>query len=115
MNEPVGNIVYVCGHHFDEITKETLNQIKKKKIKIKTGDLIKTRFDDGKYKEHMWVKIEGLIGDKIMGKLNNEPIYITSLNYGNIVETNINSITGYVSSDGKVTINPLYDKIEEKK
>lgn len=114
MEEPKGNIVHVCRHHFDDLSKETLKQIKEKGIKIKKGDYIKTRFDEGKYREHMWVRVEGLIGDKIIGKLDNIPEYITIVSYGDLVEVDINTITGYMNADNKIMINPLYDKIKEK-
>lgn len=105
--EPVGNIRFLHGHHYPELIEETLSELKKQKIKIKIGDIIKSRFSDGNRTEWMWVKVIGMIGDRILGKLDNIPMFVGGVEYGEIVHVDPNLICGYYSHDGLIGIDPL--------
>lgn len=112
-DEPIENVKFIHGHHYPEMIKETLSEIKKRKIKIKEGDLIKSRFSGEKGTEWMWIRVIGLSEDKILGKLDNIPVLVEEFEYGQVVKVDPNFICGYYSKDGKIGVNPLKKAIEK--
>lgn len=58
-----------------------------KDTKIVPGDFVKIAFyapNDGQ--EHMWVRVNAVNGDKIVGQLDNDPVLIEDLKCGDKVE-----------------------------
>ena len=113
--EPISNIRLIHGDHYPEMIEKTLNELKKRKIKIKEGDYVKSSFLDGTQREWMWVKIIGLSEDELVGKLDNNPISVKNFEYSQVVKVDPRTICGYISKDGKVTVNPLQEAIEKRK
>lgn len=50
---------------------------------VKRGDYVKLIFDD---KERMWVKVKKHKGKKLIGVINNEPVLIEDVKFGDKVE-----------------------------
>ena len=94
MTEDPNNIVVVCA----DCTKERKNKMqeKLKNIDPKTliGKYVKKGFlGENNKVEHMWVEIIGLSKDgKLIGELNNDPIVITHLQSGDVIELDISEI-----------------------
>lgn len=111
MREPVENIVGVHAHHYDEFHDEVMRRIKELKITIKTGDYIKVKFEENGLAEHMWVIVNSTLDNKIVGQLDNEPIVIKNVHYGDVVAIELKKISGYISKDGKIQINPVRESM----
>lgn len=107
VREPVENVRGVHAHHYPDLVKETLDELKRRKIKIKKGDIIKSRFSDGEHTEWMWIRVIERVGDRILGKLDNMPVLVKGVEYGQIVHIDPNLICGYSNKDGSIEINPL--------
>ncbi|MFA5401726.1 MAG: DUF2314 domain-containing protein [Dehalococcoidia bacterium] len=64
---------------------------------IRIGDSIKKRFaEDGAAPEHMWVIVTSIAGDKLVGTLDNDPVGMTSIKYGDRVELDITEVEDIV-------------------
>lgn len=53
---------------------------------IKIGDYIKIRFEEEDKGEYMWVKVKNIDGDKYEGDLDNDPVLIRNISYGDRVK-----------------------------
>ena len=99
-DEIENNMEFFCEHHSDERLEEW--QKHNKNVVILPGDHIKVAFPaahpenpDGELtKEWMWVEVEsvqnrGLKTERIIGMLDNEPVYITKpkVNFRDIIIT----------------------------
>ena len=88
--ENTNNIALICRDCSDERTKEF--QSKFNKYSLKVGDFIKTKFNNKKDNEHMWVQITSIVKDGIIGKLANEPIIMNNLCLGDKVKVKFKDI-----------------------
>ena len=62
-----------------------------KDVEFFIGKLVKKCFGQER-KEHMWVRVEGCVGNVLLGTLDNDPFYIPDLNLGDRVEVRLNEI-----------------------
>jgi len=108
--EMENNMEHFCEFHSDMRLKEW--QENNKNVIIKPGDHIKVGFparhpqsheDDPLTKEWMWIEVHSVKPDKIIGKLDNEPVYITKpkMNYRDIVITFRDEIADHISETWK--------------
>ena len=105
--ENIENTKMICKDCSKNIKKEVIEQLKKLNHKINIGDLIKVNFSNKKYSENMWVEILEYTNNKIIGILQNQPFFLNDINYGDIISVNLNTLTGYISKDKKIIINPI--------
>ena len=109
------NMEYYCEHHSDERLKEW--QEHNKDVKVEAGDHIKVSFpaahpeDPGGEltKEWMWVEITSIQKsktgeDRILGRLDNEPVYITNpkVRYRDIIITFRDEISDLIKGNRNV-------------
>lgn len=61
---------------------------------IKPNDYVKLIFglDENNGKERMWVKITSIKGTYGYGKLTNEPVFITTLSYGDRIKFHLGDV-----------------------
>jgi hypothetical protein len=52
---------------------------------LQRGDVAKMIFEQGPYRERMWVEVEGREGHRYRGQLRNEPVAIEGLHWGDPV------------------------------
>lgn len=76
------NIVLTCRECSDEMYPN------KGKFDVKVGEFAKIRFEaeNGLTSESMWIKVTKVNGDELEGVLDNDPIFIKSVKYGDIVK-----------------------------
>ena len=79
--EPEDNVVFTCSKH----SLETYFKVKQLEKSLEAKDFVYVRFYDGKQHESMWVKIHRGTQLQGYGELNNVPVLLTELNFGDIV------------------------------
>ena len=62
------------------------------KYSLGVGSFVKKCFNDNGETEHMWVKITSLLGDAIIGILDNEPISVKNVKYRDSVKVKFDEI-----------------------
>ncbi len=106
MKEDKGNIIGVCGDCKDSQIVEVKNRMEEEGLKVQRGDIVKVRFEQNGLNEHMWVRVtQVLLGGEIRGILDNQPIVVTDVKYGQVVVKSQDTITGFIR--GKLKINPV--------
>lgn len=81
MEDPA-NIIFVC----EECSKDMYPN--KGKLNANIGEFAKMKFVDGHRTEYMWVKVTDVDqnGEKYKGILDNDPLLVQTVRYGDIVE-----------------------------
>ncbi len=80
------NIVFICSDCTQKIAKPYTGPLSKL-----VGGSIKTSFpteDPMVLREHMWVKVNEVVADAIIGELDNEPAFTTAIKLGARVVVN---------------------------
>lgn len=99
--DPNNNIQYVCKSCIEEKKKETQIDIDTKictRLSTLESFHVKKSFKDGDKSETMWVIIDcsGPLVDidlkVIYGKLDNDPIVVTNVKFGDVVRVEFNEI-----------------------
>lgn len=105
MNEPISNTRFVHKHCAPKPGK-----FMDKKLDYFLNKFVKLKFEDNDNVEYMWVKVEKIDLEKelLIGKLDNDPIDITTCKYGDIIEFSLFAICDVLSEDNKMfNINDL--------
>jgi len=55
-------------------------------------------------REQMWVEVDAVVGGKLVGRLNNHPVWETGLEWGDRVEVEMDSIIDAHDSDGNPVV-----------
>lgn len=105
MTESMGNIRFYCEEHAPAPKKEFaekspeffIGKYVKKQFTVSDADLKVIRGALGPgitapSGEHMWVKISSVDGDKLVGTLDNDPIFAVHLLLGNTVRVSRDEI-----------------------
>ncbi len=88
------NIIAGCKKCFNQRREDFQKTFDKYSLKI--GNFVKKGFKEKEEVEHMWVKITGLKGDRIVGILNNEPVVLKDIKLGDFVEVKFDEIENYL-------------------
>jgi len=72
---------------------------------------VKRVFNDGHGDEVMWVIVESIENGRIVGTLNNEPSYVTSIQLGATVEFGVGDVVDFFYSDGQRTVGAFTDAV----
>lgn len=96
MEEESENIMSVCSECVEERTDRIKAELKKQEIEIRQGDFVKVAFEKGGNKEHMWVNVTKVKGNKIIGTLSNTPCLVENVALGDIVEVTDETIGGFI-------------------
>lgn len=94
MIEEENNVHLFCGSCLDKSKKDFQNRFNKYSLEV--GGYVKKKFVENGKSEHMWVKIIGLKENIVIGLLDNCPLWISSLNYGDILELGFDEIENYM-------------------
>ena len=109
MKEDASNIIGVCGDCKDSQIVEVKRRMEEGGLKVEPGDIVKVRFEQDGLNEHMWVRVtQVLLGGDIRGILDNQPIIVENVKYGQVVVKSQDTITGFIR--GKFKINPVNEK-----
>ena len=93
--EPLENMGLIhegCVEKRREAMQVILKDVKPAQL---VGKFVKASFPAGEQNEHMWVKVTGLAEDPdhdIRGELNNDPILVTDMKNGDIIELKMSEI-----------------------
>ena len=94
MTEPSSNII---GIHKDCAKERKINFQKNfDRYSIKVGDFVKKEFKENGKSEHMWVKIVSLSEKGIKGTLDNDPLFLENIKYGDSVCLKLNEIEQHI-------------------
>jgi uncharacterized protein YegJ (DUF2314 family) len=92
-HEPLSNIGMVCPDHAPrpgKFTGQAPRSFVGKFVKLAFKGKNPRTGDAGL--EHMWVQVKYAIGDKLKGKLANEPVSIMSYKHGDTVDFSVSEI-----------------------
>jgi len=76
--EPLSNIRFVCGHCAPR-PDPTLHV---EALANYVGAYVKLAFREGKWTEHLWVRVTNVQGDGLVGVLTVKPIFVTRVAEG---------------------------------
>jgi uncharacterized protein YegJ (DUF2314 family) len=110
--ENPNNIVRICDHCAKaQVAKPCQELLDDAKIVIQVGDYVKTKFTDHNRKanEHMWCLVTKIEDKKHYGRLDNEPVLVGNVHYGQICEMKMKTISGFIGnrSGVDIKINPI--------
>lgn len=111
MKESLGNVVGICKSCAKDRIKSTKQIMNEYGLEVQGRDFVKLTFKDENGTEHMWVEVTGFVTkDKkkcIIGRLDNVPEIVKSIEYNDIVTMPLDSIGGFMrEQDGiKIEIN----------
>ena len=96
MKEDPRNIQAVCPDFMAQKQEETQSKLAKhiENMKNASQAYVKTCFYDGDKTEHMWIKVEEINEEKstITGRLDNEPVLVQNVFYGDMIQTTFDKI-----------------------
>ncbi len=78
------NIIGICPDCSDQRRKDFHEE--NPECNLTPGDYIKVAVQDDGETEHMWFKVLFIDGDKIVGQLDNYPVVVTNISYGDDFE-----------------------------
>jgi hypothetical protein len=90
MKEPHSNVINVCSSCVEEVKSATQKKLQDTDLTQLVGKFAKVRFSTGLEEpksENMWVKVISVSpGERTFsGTLGNDPFYIPSMEFGNLV------------------------------
>jgi uncharacterized protein YegJ (DUF2314 family) len=73
--------------------------------KRKTGDIffVKKRFSEGEDAEWMWISVKAIEGNRILGVLDSEPVFLKNVRPGLGVQLEVADVEDWVFKSGKTT------------
>lgn len=92
--ENINNIVGIHKECADERKNKFQETFDKNSVEV--GDYVKKCFTNGNEAEHMWVKVNKVEEDKIIGILDNEPVVMSNVKYKDLVEVEFGDIEEYL-------------------
>lgn len=95
MKEPLSNIGGICDKHANLRLSEFQKTIGERTIT--KGSYIKAAFIDGSATEYMWIRVISINQDTIEGILDNDPIVVRNILYGDTVKINISKIADLIN------------------
>jgi uncharacterized protein YegJ (DUF2314 family) len=69
-----------------------------------SGFTVKAKFEDGKETEYMWIDDPHLDGKKLVGRLNNEPEWVKSVKFGDVVSVPKDQISDWMYIDNGLLV-----------
>ena len=83
------NIYFTCPEHSAKPDRRYLNW----RLEHFLGRHVKKSFNDNKGQtEHLWIKIFKIDGGKLVGKVDNDPVFDIGIRFGNIVRVDRSEI-----------------------
>ncbi len=93
--ENIKNIEIICNDCAKERKRDFQKKFNKKELRV--GDLIKKKFFNQEHNEHMWVKVIKIKSNGlIVGRLNNKPLVLKELRFGDIVKVRLKEISDLI-------------------
>ena len=83
------NLQFFYSH--PECASKPDSELTTKDVEFFIGKAVKKCFGQER-KEHMWVQVQGHVGNVLIGALDNEPVFISKLKRGDRVEVQLNEI-----------------------
>lgn len=79
-SKPNINVVGICSDCSNQRHRDF--QKNNPECNLNPGNFVKIAVKDDELVEHMWFIILSVDGDKIVGQLDNEPVLVTNISYG---------------------------------
>jgi uncharacterized protein YegJ (DUF2314 family) len=103
-HEDKRNIQWFCKDCGKKIEAQCKAELKRLNLRIEGGDMIKVLFKGKRGTERMWLYVEEVKGKNIIGRIRNEPVVVTELDYDSEVTVTDKTLCGFIR--GSLTINP---------
>ena len=104
MNEK-GNVIGICKECGEDRRQKFQELMKNKEVNIVPGDFVKATFKEGEETEHMWVSVEKIMGFEYIGTLDNIPVLVKNVKYGQAVTVKHEDLCGYMSKNRKIWVD----------
>jgi uncharacterized protein YegJ (DUF2314 family) len=75
---------------------------------------VKARFTEGEEEEFMWVSVDRIDGERILGRLENSPAMIKSLREGDLVTVPRENLNDWLYSSGGEPVGGFTMKVMEE-